>query len=438
LSFFTKDASPVLNNSMHQSRRYRARRRSAARSNSGIGRLFRSEEKQERKRPFQSYPVEYQPDETLYKGDDSLAFGAQQAADSQEEAALESERFVGSGVEALAEGICVLDERGVIVAVNEAWRDFGEANPLAPLNAGEGANYLAVCEQATGTEAQDAQAFAAGIRAVMSGAHDGFSMEYRWDTTRKQRWFVGRVTRFAGNGSLRLVVAHEEITERKELEQALREAIAVNEQVKQTAVVDERHRLARDLHDAVTQTIFSAKLLAEALPRIWERRPEEGQRSLEELHRLIQGALAEMRTLLMELRPAAITEKKLGELLKQLTETVASQAQVSITFSVENDRILPAEAQIVLYRIAQEALNNIIKHAKASHLAVKLECQSGDVSVRVSDNGCGFDPDAIRPDQMGVNIMRERALSIGARFELISQPGQGTEILVIWSEFAGS
>jgi signal transduction histidine kinase len=211
----------------------------------------------------------------------------------------------------------------------------------------------------------------------------------------------------------------------------------LRDQVKNAAVVEERNRLARDLHDAVTQTIFSANLIAGALPRVWERRPEEALRGLEELHHLIRGALAELRTLLLELRPTAIIEKTVGELLKQLTETVASQAQIPITFTVEGDRTLPADVQIAFYRVAQEALNNSIKHAKTTQITVNLHCQAEEVIVKMRDNGCGFDQQAIRPDQLGVTIMRERALNVGAAFDLTSQPGQGTQVTITWPSVAG-
>lgn len=208
----------------------------------------------------------------------------------------------------------------------------------------------------------------------------------------------------------------------------------LRDQVKQAAIIDERHRLARDLHDAVTQTIISANMIAEALPRIWESRPEEGRRSLEELHRLTQGALVEMRTLLLELRPAAIIEKKLGELLKQLLETVTSQTKIAATLTVEGDQRLPVDTQIALYRIAQESLNNILKHAGASQIRVTLQHRPEGVFLRLSDNGRGFDLNTIRPDQLGVNIMRERAMNVGAEFNLISRPGHGTHVLVSWPE----
>jgi len=151
------------------------------------------------------------------------------------------------------------------------------------------------------------------------------------------------------------------------------------EQAQELAAVKERQRLARDLHDAVTQTLFSASLIAEVLPRLWERHPEEGRRRLEELRQLTRGALAEMRALLLELRPAALTETGLGDLLRQLAEAITGRARVPITVTVEGQRPLPPDVQVAFYRIAQEALNNVAKHASASQVTVSLRCLPPDV-----------------------------------------------------------
>jgi len=144
------------------------------------------------------------------------------------------------------------------------------------------------------------------------------------------------------------------------------------EQAERAAVAAERSRLARDLHDAVTQTLFSASLIAEVLPRIWERHPDEGRRRLEELRELTRGALAEMRTLLLELRPSALIEAELGDLLRQLAESITGRARVPVSVEVEGECALPPEVKVALYRIAQEALNNVAKHAAASQAAVSL------------------------------------------------------------------
>ena len=118
----------------------------------------------------------------------------------------------------------------------------------------------------------------------------------------------------------------------------------------------ERTRLARELHDAVTQTLFSTSLIAEVLPKIWQRDPKEGMNRAGELRELTRGALAEMRTLLLELRPTALLEAKLGDLLHQLADAVTGRARIPVSVSVDGEGTLPADAQIALYRFAQEAL----------------------------------------------------------------------------------
>jgi len=211
------------------------------------------------------------------------------------------------------------------------------------------------------------------------------------------------------------------------------------EQAEQAAVAAERSRLARDLHDAVTQTLFSASLIAEVLPRIWERHPDEGRRRLDELRELTRGALAEMRTLLLELRPSALVDAVLDDLLRQLAESITGRARVPVTVEVEGECALPPEVKVALYRIAQEALNNVAKHAGASQATVSLRCTpplpplgGGEVELRISDDGRGFNLESIPPESLGLGIMRERAEAIGATLAIGSEVGRGTEVTVVW------
>jgi signal transduction histidine kinase len=211
----------------------------------------------------------------------------------------------------------------------------------------------------------------------------------------------------------------------------------LREQVEQAAMSAERDRLARELHDAVTQTLFSASLIAEAMPRIWERSPDEGRRGLEELRRLTRGAAAEMRTMLVELRPAALAEKPLDELLRHLAEAIGSRARVPIELTVDEVCVLPPDVQIALYRIVQEALNNVVKHAGACRVSVALHCKPGRAEVCICDDGSGFGPGDVLPDRFGLAIMRERAEAIGAVLQIDSQPGQGTQVSVCWQNTRG-
>lgn len=217
----------------------------------------------------------------------------------------------------------------------------------------------------------------------------------------------------------------KEINQREKAEQALAEKVT------QAAIVSERTRLARDFHDAVTQTLFSASLIAEVLPDLWEINPAEGRKRLEELRQLTRGALAEMRSLLLELRPNSLGEIPLHDLLRQLCESLIGRARLPIQFSDEGQAEIPPEVQITLYRIAQEALNNIVKHAKATKVVVTLH-MGESVRLVIIDDGSGFDLAAVSPDHLGLKIMCERAEAIGAECSIYSQPGEGTQISVIW------
>jgi len=199
-----------------------------------------------------------------------------------------------------------------------------------------------------------------------------------------------------------------------------------------SATLQERQRLARELHDAVTQTLFAATLIAEVLPRIWERSPEAGAARLDELRALTRGALAEMRTLLLELRPQALLEADMGELLKQLVEAFTGRSRIPVTLEADEELELTPEVKVAYYRIVQEALNNVAKHAGASRAAVSLAYADGWLVLKVTDDGKGFDPASVPPTHLGLGIMQERAQQIGARLSIDSERGQGTRVEARW------
>ena len=200
------------------------------------------------------------------------------------------------------------------------------------------------------------------------------------------------------------------------------------------AVLEERQRLARNLHDAVNQSLFSAGLIAEVLPRLWERDQEEARRSLEDLRRLTRGAMAEMRALLAELRPSTLTDSSLSDLLRMLGNAFSGRTNVPITVSITGEFFLPAEAQVAFYRVCQEALNNIVKHAKASQVEIELK-QDGDIiELHILDDGLGFDPAQKFSGHYGLGMMHERAEAAGALLSITSQPDHGTELVIRWTQ----
>ena len=204
------------------------------------------------------------------------------------------------------------------------------------------------------------------------------------------------------------------------------------QQAQLAATIEERQRLARELHDAVTQTLFSASLIADVLPRLWERNPDEGHRRLEELRQLTRGALAEMRTLLMELRPTALVEVELSDLLRQLGEAFTGRARVPIQMDIDESIEIPPDVKVCLYRIAQETLNNIFKHAGASQVTISLKSAQGGIELCIIDDGRGFDPSNVTSDHLGLNIMNERSKESGAQLKIDSHIGVGTKVVVFW------
>lgn len=208
----------------------------------------------------------------------------------------------------------------------------------------------------------------------------------------------------------------------------------LHEKAQQLATLQERQRLAHELHDAVSQTLYSASVIAEALPRLWDRDPETVKPQLTQLHRLTRGALAELRTLLLELRPARLIEADFDDLLRQLTEALQGRTHIEVRLEADCTHVLPEEVKITLFYIAQEALNNVVKHSGASQLAVRLHSQHDQLELSIIDNGRGFDPNQIESTSMGLDIMRERAGTIGALLDITSRVNQGTEVSVTWMD----
>jgi two-component system nitrate/nitrite sensor histidine kinase NarX len=205
----------------------------------------------------------------------------------------------------------------------------------------------------------------------------------------------------------------------------------------EAAVLEERERLARELHDAVTQTLFSASVLTQSLPRMLEKKPGLARQNMGQLDLLIRGALAEMRALLLELRPSEFSTENLDQIFNLLAESTRARSRANVTVNVRSSCSPREDVAIAMYRITQESLNNVAKHALASKVVVDLTCSADGADLTIEDDGRGFDPLAIPTGHMGVKIMRERAQKIGATIKIDSEIGRGTQVTVSWSA-AGS
>jgi PAS domain S-box-containing protein len=264
----------------------------------------------------------------------------------------------------------------------------------------------------------------------------GHTIEYE-ETGPSPYWNLERIRTFRttiapvfdNHGNVvRLVGSSEDITDQKTAQDILME------RAREDAISTERGRLARELHDAVTQTLFSTTLTAEVLPKIFEKNPDAGLKKLDELRELTRGALAEMRTLLMELRPDALADAELQDLLRHLTNAFIARARIPIHLQINGDCTLPVDVKVAFYRIAQESLNNISKHADAEQVTISLACHPASIDLIVEDNGQGFEINQERgTDHYGLRIMHERAEEVNANLEINSQINQGTRVHLRWS-----
>jgi len=200
---------------------------------------------------------------------------------------------------------------------------------------------------------------------------------------------------------------------------------------RRAATLEERARLARELHDSVTQSLYSITLFAEAAKRLAAIGDLDTVREhLEELSEAARQSLKEMRLLVYELRPAALERKGLVGALKERLEVVERRAGVEAELSVEGEGALSREVEEGLYRIAQEALNNALKHARADSVTVRLRFAKGRVELEIADNGRGFDL-AGPAGGLGIAGMRERARALDGELSLSSTPGEGTTVRAV-------
>jgi signal transduction histidine kinase len=201
------------------------------------------------------------------------------------------------------------------------------------------------------------------------------------------------------------------------------------------AALHERQQIARDLHDSVTQTLFSAATVADAAITLWRKDPTQIKQELLDLHNLTRGALAEMRTLLFELRPDMLAAASLHALLQQLLDTLAGRTSIMVEFNALPHiptRLIPADVKDAFFRITQEALNNVVKHARAPKVRVDLLVSDTMVLLRIVDDGRGFNPLKTSADHLGLRMMQERAGNAGIDCQVQSYPGSGTEVTMIW------
>jgi signal transduction histidine kinase len=226
---------------------------------------------------------------------------------------------------------------------------------------------------------------------------------------------------------------------RKESEELLAELQAAHQQLQaytgqaeELAVIAERNRLARNLHDSVSQTVFSMTLTAEAARILFDHDTTRAASELDKLQALAKSALAEMRSLVFELRPTAVSEQGLIPALRHHIVTLERQHGLVVALQVTGEsHLTDLEAQR-LFRVIQEAMNNVVKHARTDRASVSLKFEDGRVLARIEDEGQGFTPKPVETEGQGIGLstMRERIEMLGGTLTIDSSPGAGTRVTV--------
>ncbi|HXN05014.1 MAG TPA: sensor histidine kinase [Candidatus Acidoferrum sp.] len=204
--------------------------------------------------------------------------------------------------------------------------------------------------------------------------------------------------------------------------------LAIALQGAELRAVQERQRLARDLHDSVSQALYAIVLDIATAQRIGGADPTRLEAILQDAHSLAEAGLAEMRALIFELRPEFLSQEGLVAALQRQVAAVRARYQLSITLDATDEPEAVPAIKEALYRVGQEALNNIAKHAHARAVVITLEASSGELVLRVRDDGRGFHASKSFPGHLGLSSMRERAASVGGVVAISSAPGQGTEV----------
>ncbi|CAL9414884.1 hypothetical protein SUDANB176_01744 [Streptomyces sp. enrichment culture] len=202
------------------------------------------------------------------------------------------------------------------------------------------------------------------------------------------------------------------------------------ERSRELTIAEERSRLAHELHDAVSQKLFSLRLTAQAAARLVDRDPSRAKGELQQVAALAAEAADELRAAVVELRPAALDEDGLVATLRTQVQVLDRAHTARVTFAGHGVRALPAAQEEAVLRVAQEALHNALRHSGAEHVDVTLDRRGSGAVLRVADDGSGFDPRIVRSAgrHLGLVSMRDRASGVGGRMTVESAPGKGTTI----------
>ena len=332
--------------------------------------------------------------------------------------------------------IAVVDGQGVVVATNKAWEDFGDTRAQLHKSAARvGTDYFALLQEATERGNELAERVLKDLRSVIDRETGFTSMEYELAVAGGTRWFVARAMRLEDSldGA---VLSREDVTDRMLAHRALGDANKRLRAISKRLLSiqeEERRSISRELHDDIGQSLTALKI---GLHRVIQRPTDDQKELLAECLGIADATLDKLRNLSLELRPPQLDQLGLADALEWLVnhQRNATGLDVECQFTGLTGR-LPAELESVCYRIAQEALNNATRHAKAGQIRIRIEVRDRLLKLVIRDDGVGFDMDtarnkALKTGSLGLISMEERAQLAGGQLKIRSVPGAGTTVQV--------
>ena len=363
-----------------------------------------------------------------------------------------------STLEAVPASVAVIDGTGTIVSTNRTWAEFAEDKGCSFKTWGVGANYVAACDAAAKNGVEEAARFAAGIRDVMSGTAPSFSMEYPCHLPTRQRWFVGYVTPFSGNGPHSAVIAHVDVSERKiaeEVIQRLNEELEarveqrtlqlqqlnseLQKQISARKMLEkeilhiserEQQRIGQDLHDDLGQQLAGIRLLSEVMQSRLAKQGSSEVKNAGEIASMLKEALSLTRSLSRGLHPVALQVGGLPAALDELATRTSQMFRIDCRCKCPRVIEMDNTTATHLYRIAQEAVTNAVKHGLTKEIDLELSINPHHTVLSVKDQGKGIAELNPKRKGMGTRIMRYRSDMIGGILEILRNPsGIGTAVV---------
>ncbi|MFC3230548.1 GAF domain-containing protein [Marinibaculum pumilum] len=378
-----------------------------------------------------------------------------------------AEGFLRETGDALPDHIAILDREGVILQVNRAWMRFARRNapPSALPRLGPGANYLQVCDAGSARGCMEAAEVAGAIRAALQGTIEaGWNLEYPCHSDRRKRWYIARVAGFSEGSKAYAVISHHDITQRRQAEEELwalnrnledrvaartGELSQANSQLRESEAQlralaarlrrireEERKLISREIHDELGQLLTVLKidlavLRSDLLADGDGPPPDQVAAELEGMAGLVGDTLQSVKRIAKTLRPEVLDSIGLESALQLQASEFRSRSGTVCDIRIDADLSqLDEDVRTALFRITQEALTNVARHAQANRVEIRIARDKGSLVLSVRDDGVGFARLDTAPTSLGILGMRERAADIGARLDLQGAPGNGTAVVV--------